>query len=253
MKLATRDDGTRDGRLLLVDLPLARAVEARACTSMIEAVRNWDAAERELRAEYAALASGDPAGAFPFDASACGAILPTPTLRVAAATAPQVRLAAADAAGGLTVAAELAIVVGEVPADADRDTAVAAIRAFALTAGTVRDAGGAIAWRYAPVAATPDALGEGWDGVHVQGTVELVAANGGDPEEAATAPLGVDVPARIVAAAAERELPAGTVVGLADPADAAVGAPEEPAFRLDMRDGLGRSLFGSITLASAAA
>ncbi|MFP4361507.1 MAG: hypothetical protein ACLFTG_12645, partial [Alphaproteobacteria bacterium] len=116
MKLATRDDGSRDGRLLLVDPPLARAVEARACASMLEAVRNWDMAERELRAEYAALASGDPADTFPFDAAPCRPILPAPALWVPGAAAPQVRLAAAhtadaaddDAAGGRTVAADLA-------------------------------------------------------------------------------------------------------------------------------------------------
>jgi fumarylacetoacetate (FAA) hydrolase len=248
MKLATRDDGSRDGRLLLVDPPLARAVEARACGSMLEAVRNWDMAERELRAEHAALASGDPADTFTFDAAPCRPILPAPALRIPGADAPQVRLAAADAAGGLTVAADLATVVGAVPAGADRDTAAAAIRAFALTAGTVRDRDGAIAWAYAPVAATPDALGEAWDGVHVQGTIALVAAGDGDPEEAATAPLGLDVVARIVAAAADRDLPAGTVVGLADPAGAGGGATAPAAFRLDMRDGLGRSLFGPLPL-----
>ncbi len=249
MKLATRDDGSRDGRLLLVDPPLARAVEARACGSMIEAVRNWDMTESELRAEHAALASGDPAGTFPFDASACRAIVPAPAGWAPGADAPQVRLAAADATGGLTVAVDLATIVGEVPAGADRDTAAAAIRAFALAAGTARDGVETVAWTYAPVAATPDALGEGWDGVHVQGTVELVAAGDGDPAEAATAPLGLDVVARIVAAAAGRDLPAGTVVGLADPARA--GTPEAATWRLDMHDGLGRSLFGPISLATA--
>jgi len=250
MKLATRDDGSRDGRLLLVDPPLARAVEARACASMLEAIRNWDMAERELRAEHAALASGDPADTFAFDAAPCCPILPAPALWTAGTDAPQVRLAAADAAGGVTVAADLATIVDAVPAGADRATAAAAIRAFTLTAGTVRAREGTIAWAYAPVAATPDALGEAWDGVHVQGTIELVAASDGDPEEAATAPLGLDVVARIVTAAAGRDLPAGTIVGLADPARAAPGVAAPAAFRLDMRDGLARSLFGPLSLAA---
>lgn len=259
MKLATRDDGSRDGRLLLVDPPLARAVEARACVSMLEALRNWDMAERELRAEHAALASGDPADTFAFDAASCRPILPAPALWAPGTDAPQVRLAAAAAAsdaddaaaaGGLTVAADLATVVGAVPAGADRAAAAAAIRAFALTAATVRAGDAAVGWAYAPVAATPDALGEAWDGVHVQGTVELLSAGDGDRGEAATAPLGLDVVARIVAEAASRELPAGTVVGPADPARAAARAAAPAAIRLDMRDGLARSLFGPLPLAA---
>jgi fumarylacetoacetate (FAA) hydrolase len=250
MKLATRDDGSPDGRLLLVDPPLARAVEARACATMIEAIRNWDVAASELGAEHAALASGDPAGAFAFDPTACRAIVPAPALWAPGTTAPQVRLAAADAQGGLTVAADLITLVGEVPHGADRDTAAAAIRAFALAAGVPRDAEGTIAWTFAPVAATREALGEAFDGVHVQGTVALIAADATDAEEAATAPLGLDVVARIVAAAESRALPAGTVVGPADPSRARAPSAD-PAFRLEMRDGLGRSLFGAVALARA--
>jgi hypothetical protein len=137
-----------------------------------------------------------------------------------------------------------------VPHGADRDTAAAAIRAFALAAGVPRDAEGTIAWTFAPVAATREALGEAFDGVHVQGTVALIAADATDAEEAATAPLGLDVVARIVAAAESRALPAGTVVGPADPSRARAPSAD-PAFRLEMRDGLGRSLFGAVALARA--
>jgi len=249
MKLATRDDGSRDGRLLVVDPPLARAVEARACATLVDALANWDAAERELRAEYAALASGDPAGSFAFAPATCGAILPAPAAWAAGAPTPAVRLAAADAAGGLEVAADLVTVVGEVPADADRDSAAAAIRLFTLAAGSARP-GAATSWTYAPVATTPDGLGEAWDGVHVQGELELAAAADATADEAPTRPLGVDVVARVVAAARGRALPAGTVVGLATPA-AGAGAGDDAALTVDMRDGLGRSLFGRIALPAA--
>ena len=257
MKLATRDDGSRDGRLLVVDPPLVRAVEARACATMAEALANWDAAERELRAEYAALAAGDPAGSFAFAPAACAAVLPAPAAWVAGAPAPAVRLAAA--AGGLEVAADLVTVVGEVPADADRDTAAAAIRLLTLAAGAARPSAAA-SWTYAPVAVTPDGLGEVWDGVHVQGELEFAAAGDATADEAPTRPLGVDVVARVVAAARGRALAAGTVVGPAAPTTARAGAgaggdaggADAAAFTVDMRDGMGRSLFGRIALPAAA-
>jgi fumarylacetoacetate (FAA) hydrolase len=250
MKLATRADGSRDGRLLVVDPPLARAVAARACVSMAEALANWDAAARELRAEYAALAAGDPAGSFAFAPAACGPILPAPAAWLAGAPAPPVRFAAADAAGGVDVAADLVTVVGAVPADADRATAAAAVRLFTLAAGPARPSG-ATRWTYAPVATTPDDLGEGWDGVHVQGELELAAADDATAAEVPTRPLGVDVVARVVAAARGRALPAGTVLGLADPTAARAGAGDDAAFSVDMRDGMGRSLFGRIALPAA--
>ncbi|NBB71855.1 MAG: hypothetical protein GVY33_16275 [Alphaproteobacteria bacterium] len=254
MKLASHDDGSRDGRLLVVDPPLARAVEARACATLAEALANWDAVERELRAEYAALAAGDPAGSFAFAPAACGPILPAPAAWVAGAPTPAVRLAAADAAGGLEVAADPVTVVGAVPADADRATAAAAIRLITLAAGPARP-GAAPSWTHAPVAMTPDGLGETWDGAHVQGELELAAADDATADEAASRPLGVDVVARVVTAARGRALPAGTVVGLADPGDAGVdagdGAGDAAAFTVDMRDGLGRSLFGRIALPAA--
>jgi fumarylacetoacetate (FAA) hydrolase len=262
MKLATRVDGSRDGRLLLVDPPLTRAVEARACATMLAAVADWDVAERELEAEHAALASGDPARTFAFDAAACAPIVPAPAFRAAGANAPAVHLAAADTApdgrGGFTVAADLAAVTGPVPRGCDRAAAAAAIRAVTLVAATTRAGETTLTWRWAPVAVTPDGLDAAWEDGRVRATVELVAP-GGDRDEAATAALEIDLAGRVAAAAASRDLPAGTVVALADPAAAPAPAPEtdpdptaDPttgAVRLDLRDGLARSVFGAVALA----
>lgn len=250
MKLATRDDGSRDGRLLVVDPPLVRAVEARACTSVLDALRNWDAAERELRAEHAALAAGDTTDSVVFEPGACRPIVPVAPALVAA-PAPAVRFAAADDAGGLAAEAEVAVVTGPVPQGCDRAHAVAAIRLVTLAA-TVRPPGGdPPRWVFAPVAVTPDALDEAWQDGVLTGTVELAAAADATLGEAPQAVLEVDAAARIVAAARDRELPAGAVCGPVDPAAATGGAGQGGApLRVEMRDGLGRSLFGPIALAA---
>jgi fumarylacetoacetate (FAA) hydrolase len=246
MKLATRDNGGRDGRLLLVDLPLARAAEARACATMLEAVSNWDVAARELRAEYAALASGDPVGTFGFDPTTCRPVLPyAPMVVMPADTAPAARLAAADAGGGLEVGVDLAVVVGPLACGADAAEAVAAVRGVTVAARLLRAGATTAPWRYAPVAATPDALDEAWSEGRLAGTLELAGA----PAEAVrTATLAVDVVGRVVAAARDRELPAGTLVGPSDPTAAAAPSVAADGVYVDMRDGLGRSLFGGIAL-----
>ena len=247
MKLATRADGRADGRLLLVDPPLARAVEARACTTLLEALENWDVAERELRAEHAALASGDPARSEGFEADRCAAPLPRPAEIVAASPTPPLTLPAADAAGGLTVAVDVAALLGAVPAGADRETAAGSLRALTLAARLDRPGAAAGAWLIAPVAVTADAAGEAWNGAHLQGGLTLAASADATDDEAATAPLGVDVVARVVGAAAERALPPGTWLGPGPFAAERPAAADAP-FRLDMRDGLGRSLFGPLPL-----
>ncbi len=70
MKLATRDDGSRDGRLMVVSDDLARWVAAPVPT-MQAALDDWAAAEPALRA----VSTRDGA---PFEATECLAPCPAP-------------------------------------------------------------------------------------------------------------------------------------------------------------------------------
>jgi fumarylacetoacetate (FAA) hydrolase len=77
MKLATLDDGTRDGALLVVSRDLKRAVAARSVARTLQAaVENWSDCEPELRALSEALYSGRAPAAFDFDPAHVSAPLP---------------------------------------------------------------------------------------------------------------------------------------------------------------------------------
>jgi fumarylacetoacetate (FAA) hydrolase len=76
MKLATLDDGSRDGVLLVVDRRLERWARASAVAATLQAaLDDWDALEPELRALADGLAQGRVASE-PFDASRLKAPLP---------------------------------------------------------------------------------------------------------------------------------------------------------------------------------
>ncbi|TXS90295.1 fumarylacetoacetate hydrolase [Parahaliea maris] len=68
MKLATLNNGTRDGRLLIVSRDLSKAVYASTVVdTMIEALENWESVEEPLRNRYEHLNAGNLKDAFAFD------------------------------------------------------------------------------------------------------------------------------------------------------------------------------------------
>jgi fumarylacetoacetate (FAA) hydrolase len=68
MKLSTLQDGTRDGRLVVVSRDLARAIEVPAIArTMQAALDNWTRNEPELKRVFAALEAGPVEGQFPFN------------------------------------------------------------------------------------------------------------------------------------------------------------------------------------------
>lgn len=76
MKLATVRDGTADGHLLVVSRDLTRAVDARpVATTLLEALRTWNAVEGPLRRLSDALEKG-AVGGVPFDPTQTMAPLP---------------------------------------------------------------------------------------------------------------------------------------------------------------------------------
>ncbi len=76
MKLATLKNGTRDGRLAVVSTDLSKAVYAEGVPHLLEALENWSAAERSLRALAARLEAGTAGGVFAFDPVQAMAPLP---------------------------------------------------------------------------------------------------------------------------------------------------------------------------------
>lgn len=77
MKLATLNNGSRDGRLLIVSRDLKQAVYASPVVdTMQEAIENWAQVEEPLRNRYNHLNSGELSGAFEFDPKKVMAPLP---------------------------------------------------------------------------------------------------------------------------------------------------------------------------------
>ncbi|HEX4712015.1 fumarylacetoacetate hydrolase family protein [Phenylobacterium sp.] len=76
MKLASRAADGPDGRLLIVSRDLSRAVEAKAATTLVQALETWAEVEAELRAQYDSLNAGTEPGAFALDSTTLAAALP---------------------------------------------------------------------------------------------------------------------------------------------------------------------------------
>lgn len=77
MKLATLRNASRDGELLVVSRDLRRACRAAdIAPTMLAAIEDWDACERELQARYEQLNADKVAGAFAFDPAAVAAPFP---------------------------------------------------------------------------------------------------------------------------------------------------------------------------------
>jgi fumarylacetoacetate (FAA) hydrolase len=77
MKLATLDNGTRDGALLVVNREGTHGVSAESVAPTLQAaLEDWDASEPALQDLYVAVNAGEAAGAFELDLSKLLAPLP---------------------------------------------------------------------------------------------------------------------------------------------------------------------------------
>jgi fumarylacetoacetate (FAA) hydrolase len=77
MKLATLNDGSPDGSLIVVSRDLSRAVSATdIASSLREALESWSEVSPRLESRSQILESGNPADAFPFDPAMATAPLP---------------------------------------------------------------------------------------------------------------------------------------------------------------------------------
>ena len=326
MKLATLDDGTRDGQLAVVsrDLKTAHIADGIA-PSLRAALDDWAFIAPQLDALYRQLndarGEGKARRPFDFDPARCMAPLPRASARVCGATylhhheleqralgrslpaawreAPVLRQAASDGLHGPTRAlvlareewgidfgAELGIVSGDLAQGATPDAALAQIRLLLLandvTLCTLMpdelETGFGLllskpATACAPVAVTPDELGDAWTAG--KAALPLRVHLNGNP--VGTLEAGEDMTfnfAQLLAALARaRPVAAGTIVGAGvmsnrttrrhTPGYASIagqrwletidgGEAVTPfmrfgdTVRIEMLDGNGKSLFGAI-------
>jgi len=260
MRLASLKGG-RDGQLVVVSSDLAHCVQGAPIARTLQAaLDDWDVCAPALRRLAAGLEAGAVAGER-FDPAACASPLPrayqwadgsayvnhVQLVRRARGAempdsfwtdpliyqggsdgflGPRDPIPLADEAFGCDFEGEVAVVTGEVPLGAGRETALAAIRLVmlcndvslrGLIPGELAKGFGFFqskpASAFSPVAVTPAALGEAWRDGKLHGALD-VALNG---RPFGRADAGVDMTfdfgALIAHAARTRALAAGTIVG----------------------------------------
>ncbi len=213
MKLASLNDGSRDGQLVVVSRDLSHAHFANGIASRLQQVLDdWNFVSPPLEDLYTTLNQGKARHAFAFDPRQCLAPLPragqwvsggayprTEDADTAPATSPrQVRGASdhflgacaqavfASEAAGIDCGAGLAAITGDVPLGADVEQALDGVRLLMLanswTLRQVEAAERALgaaplhsqpATAFSPVAVTPDELGQAWAGGRVQGVLDV--------------------------------------------------------------------------------
>ncbi|ODU10498.1 MAG: hypothetical protein ABS84_03830 [Rubrivivax sp. SCN 71-131] len=293
MKLATLDDGSRDGQLVVVSRDLASAHHASAvATRMQQLLDDWNFLSPQLEDLYAALNAGRARHAFAFDPRRCRAPLPRAFCRAgapghrppasvgddagteamdAAATPPELRLAPGDALLGpcedivlvpgeaaIDCAAGLAVISGDIAAGATPTQALEGVRLLALVGDWMLPE--LVASAFAPLAVTPDELGPAWrDGrVHLPLQMRCRGATGEAVD--ADAAMTHDFGALLAELARRRGLRAGSLVGSGPLIHAATAAAAcGPALRrgdrvrIEMTAPGGGSVFGAIEQEVAAA
>ena len=260
MKLASLKHG-RDGRLLVVSRDLSRAADASAIAPTLRAaIEAWPAVEPRLREVADALEAGRAAHV-PFDPARCGAPLPrsfgwadgsayvnhVALVRKArgvempasfwtdplmyrggsdAFLGPCDPIRLGDAAWGLDLEAEVAVIVTDVPQGAPPGEAAQLVKLFMLVNdvsfralippelakgfGFLQSKGQTA---FSPVAVTPDELGAAFDGGKVH--LPIVSHINGQPfgRPNAAVDMTFDFPTLIAHAVKTRPLAAGAIVG----------------------------------------
>ena len=275
MKLASLRDGSRDGRLAVVSKDLKRCLDAGAAAPTLQnALENWNDVEPKLRQLEEDLNNG--ANAEPFDESKALSPLPrayqwadgssylnhVELVRRARGSemppsffedplmyqggsdhflAPRGPIPMADEGWGIDMEAEVAVVLGDVPAGTNREDAKACIRLIMLvndvslrnlTPAELAKGFGFYQSKpptaFSPVAVTPNELGDAWDGGRV--SLPLRVDVNGKPFGRANAgqDMTFDFPRLIEHAAKTRPLSAGSILGSGTVSNKIDGRPTKP-------------------------
>jgi fumarylacetoacetate (FAA) hydrolase len=226
MKLATYQDGSRDGQLVVVSRDLASAHFATGIATRLQQVLDdWNFLSPQLEDLSATLNGGKARHAFAFDPARCmaplsrayqwavGTAYPSHVERLCHARGVEVpatlhaepalargagdtflgpcdEARCADEQAGIDFGAGLAVITGDVEAGASPEQALDAVRLLVLAndwalraieraelAGGRSVVQGRPATAFAPVAVTPDELGDAWAGGRVHANVDC-ALNG---------------------------------------------------------------------------
>jgi fumarylacetoacetate (FAA) hydrolase len=250
MKLASYADGSRDGHLVVVSRDLTQAHYATGIATRLQQVLDdWGFLAPQLEDLAVQLNHGKLRHAFPFEPEKCVAPLPR-----------AYGWAVVDAQGGVRREAgqfqachqplkapaacepSLALISGDLAAASDASASLDSLRLMTLAVDWRLD-GELIATHCAPLAVTPDELGEAWSAGRLQ--ARLVALHNGARQE----PRDLSAtPGEVLARLARlRPLRAGQLAG------ASLGAMELPlapgdSLHLDLKSAEGASLFGAIDI-----
>lgn len=273
MKIATYNDGSRDGQLVVVSRDLTMAHYAAGIAGRLQQVLDdWNFLSPQLEALSQNLNHGKARHAFAFEPAKCLAPLPRAYLFArcdneapTADAPPAVRLRRgdrllgacdplplADSPPATRLIASLAAITGDLAAGTAAADALGAVRLLSVCASLVDDDDPGIdtAWptRFAPVAVTPDELGVPWqaDELHrlpTQLVVDGRAAGGAGIAWPRTARIA-EVLAR---AAGRRGLRAGSLLAVRCATAAAPAAGEGGSLRIRVGQEDGEELFGAIS------
>lgn len=265
MKLATYDDGSRDGQLIVVSRDLAQAHHATGIATRLQQVLDdWGFMSPQLEDLCTQLNHGRLRHAFNFEPQKCRAPLPR-AFGWASADAGGVTRGGSDDFLGAMDAARfgseamaiaclpgVAAITGDVAQGVSAAQALEGVRLLMLVADWRLAAvqSGAVhshaATAFGPVAVTPDELGAAWRGGRVE--LGLQAMRNGrklTAQAEAAAPLTA-FGALIADLATTRRLRAGQVIG-------ALGGPVSSnplkfgdSIRIDLKAADGQSVFGAI-------
>lgn len=248
MKLASYQDGSRDGQLVVVSRDLRQAHFANGIATRLQQVLDdWAFMAPQLEELSISLNQNRLRHAFDFDPARCTAPLP----RAFGYTVPEdggwrasdafsgptapLRLAASTLGVGLV--ARLAVITGDLNRSAEPATALDAIRLLLLAAESP------FSTAFAPVAVTLDELGPAW--ATGAAALPIQAMHNGlrlEAEEAPGHPFGELLSQR----ARHRPLRAGLLVGSAVRARVAAPLAFGDAIRFEVKTADGESLFGAI-------
>lgn len=264
MKLATYDDGSRDGQLVVVSRDLAQAHYATGIATRLQQVLDdWGFMSPQLEDLSTQLNHGRLRHAFNFEPQKCRAPLPRAFGFASADAARLSRGGSADFLGAMDAARfaseasaigclpGLAAITGDVAQGVSAAQALDGVRLLMLVADWRLTAvqSGAVhshaATACGPVAVTPDELGAAWRGGRVELALQAMR-NGRKLAPASDAAPLASFGTLIADLATTRRLGAGQMIG-------AFGSPVSSnplkfgdSLRIDLKAADGLSVFGAI-------
>lgn len=275
MKLASYQDGSRDGQLLVVSHDLQSATFATEVATRMQAVLDdWNFISPQLEEIYRELNQGKRRHRFDFEPQRCLPPLPRPHLMLqGVAPAPQAVVEgpqpSAATLGGAHTAIELGgepqpvvgqpqwvAITGDLAWGASRETCLGAVRLLALAqaVGCEGSSAGKATNRlgFSPVAITPEELSPHWP-KGVQALQVRMLARGQDWGRWATpASVHTGMGALLEQAARQRPMGAGTVLCMPLPPEPDAPPPkallleDEDTVALDVKKADGTTLFGAL-------